>query len=483
MFVDTQDSPSDLSSAHDTSRRLHSDHWSPRVTHHRSSRQDSSLKQHYRHGSIRRPTWDLKGKESNMDKTRGYQKRVKSVVHRNAALKGSLAESQTKAAEVEKQLSQIREYEEELQSLSGVRDELEKVSSERNTLQKELSNLEGKYKVMKTLRDSQETELQTLKMKLSVQESTLARVQATLRDTEEEVRCLKETVAQQNDDLHAGEMERRRLHNTIQELKVSHKESGKSWRTRLQHTTTFKLTQVNTGKTTDTQKNYNFSFGPKASQQELTCLMSLLVQSVLDGYNVCCFAHGQTGSGQMYHGGRELDIEGINAGRDVKCKSKLEGNWDLLYTGKASKRPEHEIRKSANNEVLGLIALANQNRSTAQTAQNDRSSRSHSVFQLDIEGINAGRDVKCNHSAWWSQGEHFREDSDGGDLSEVESDSNRSLVNENMASSSDSESESVPKKRSRLSLDTVDPDVLFTADVGLSGVQTFRGAMEDTLRT
>lgn len=133
---------------------------------------------------------------------------------------------------------------------------------------------------------------------------------------------------------------------------------------------------------------------------------------------------------------------------------------DLLYTGKASKRPEHEIRKLSNNEVtitnlsyekvinedqvgwadrtrstitttinehsflksaqlqktmhrkiccwvvtknnylsscqvLGLIALANNNRSTAQTAQNDRSSRSHSVFQLDIEGVNAGRDVKC----------------------------------------------------------------------------------------
>lgn len=58
-----------------------------------------------------------------------------------------------------------RTYEEELQVLCGVQDELEKVSSEKSTLQKELSNLEGKYKVMETLRDSQETELQTLKVK------------------------------------------------------------------------------------------------------------------------------------------------------------------------------------------------------------------------------------------------------------------------------------------------------------------------------
>lgn len=58
-------------------------------------------------------------------------------------------------------------------------------------------------------------------MKLSVQESTLARLQVTLRDTEDEVSSLKDTVVQQKDDLHAGEMERRRLHNAIQELKAS----------------------------------------------------------------------------------------------------------------------------------------------------------------------------------------------------------------------------------------------------------------------
>lgn len=58
----------------------------------------------------------------------------------------------------------FREYLVELQGLSGVRDELERTSREKSTLEKELSNLEGKYKVMETLRDSQETELQTLKV-------------------------------------------------------------------------------------------------------------------------------------------------------------------------------------------------------------------------------------------------------------------------------------------------------------------------------
>lgn len=60
------------------------------------------------------------------------------------------------------------------------------------------------------------------------------------------------------------------------------------------------------------------------------------------------------------------------------------------------------VHLAASSQVQGLIALAKQNRSTAQTSQNDRSSRSHSVFQLHIEGVNAGRDVtcKCEYSHW-----------------------------------------------------------------------------------
>lgn len=55
----------------------------------------------------------------------------------------------------------LRAYEEEL---TGVRDQLETALGEKTTLQKELSNLEGKYKVLETLTESQETELQALKV-------------------------------------------------------------------------------------------------------------------------------------------------------------------------------------------------------------------------------------------------------------------------------------------------------------------------------
>lgn len=146
-------------------------------------------------GAPLRQAWDLKGKVSDMEgKIRNYQTKVKSVNEENEALKGSVVQSQSKMAELEKEIksqrSKIRfdgdfilydtifpfnsfnnvyfsysEYEAELVALSGVRKELEKVTDERNLLQMKLSNLEESYKVMESLRNSQETELQALKVK------------------------------------------------------------------------------------------------------------------------------------------------------------------------------------------------------------------------------------------------------------------------------------------------------------------------------
>uniref|UniRef100_A0A8C2I165 Kinesin-like protein n=2 Tax=Cyprinus carpio TaxID=7962 RepID=A0A8C2I165_CYPCA len=340
-------------------------------------------------GMSRRPGWDLKGKVSDMEtKVQSYQGKIKSANQENEYLKESI------------------------------------------------------------------TKAQKHKTQLAIQTSALGRCQDSLKESQELARNLEETVAHQREELHLGEMERRKLHNTIQELKgnirvfcrvrplLTGKQSDILHIQLPAHDnkalTLAKMEESHTGRTADTQKSYNFSFdrvfGPRAAQREVFEEISLLVQSALDGYNVCCFAYGQTGSGKTFtmEGSDLEELWGVipRAVQQIfkSAKALQEQGWqytftasfveiynetlrDLLYTGKPNKRPEHEIRKISGNEITvtnltyqkvnnedevhNLIMLANQNRSTARTGMNDHSSRSHSVFQLDIEGQNSDRGTKC----------------------------------------------------------------------------------------
>lgn len=176
-----------------------------------------------------------------------------------------------------------------------------------------------------------------------------------------------------------------------------------------------------------TRKNNNFSFdrvfGPTTQNGEVFDEISQLVQSALDGYNVCIFCYGQTGSGkthtmssqdgmipravhQIYETAQGLEEKGWRytmAGNFVEVYN--ENLNDLLGNPDELDKKKHEIRHDMQRGktiitdintvqldspemVESILKNADANRSVAATKANERSSRSHSVFILKLTGEN-----------------------------------------------------------------------------------------------
>eukprot|EP01083_Nonionella_stella_P066011 173504_1 len=185
-----------------------------------------------------------------------------------------------------------------------------------------------------------------------------------------------------------------------------------------------------------TGKRMNFEFdrvfNPREIQSDVFEELSQLVQSAIDGYKVCIFAYGQTGSGKTYtmEGPDDCtdDTRGMiprSVHKIFECIEQLkERGWQYtctvmfleiynerlrdLLNEKSVRDPsesvKYEIKHGKNHEttVLGLqyvtvtsprqvtplLARANATRAVGKTDCNERSSRSHSVFQMKITGKN-----------------------------------------------------------------------------------------------
>lgn len=170
---------------------------------------------------------------------------------------------------------------------------------------------------------------------------------------------------------------------------------------------------------------FNKVFGQNVSQEQIYIDTQPVIRSVLDGFNVCIFAYGQTGSGKTYTmSGPDLMTEttwGVNyrALRDLFQLSNARSHVmayeigvqmieiyneqvrDLLVSDGSSRRldirnnsqlnglnvPDASlVPVSSTRDVLDLMRIGQKNRAVGATALNERSSRSHSVLTVHVQG-------------------------------------------------------------------------------------------------
>ena len=170
-------------------------------------------------------------------------------------------------------------------------------------------------------------------------------------------------------------------------------------------------------------------FSPSIQNEEIFGEISQLVQSALDGYNVCIFCYGQTGSGKTYTmsspdgmipRATHMIYETITQLKEKSWTYTMEGSFVEVYNeelhdlltpaseGKKKLEIRHDdVRKQTTvvncktveldsaDKVEMMLRQAQNNRSVAATKANERSSRSHSIFILKLIGENSATNERC----------------------------------------------------------------------------------------
>ena len=289
-----------------------------------------------------------------------------------------------------------------------------------------------------------ETSMGSLRAHITFLESDNKSQSQAFADLEMRMQNAIRIAAEANEKLRTEETLRRKLHNQVQELKgnirvfcrVRPSLEADSEAARIKYPDTesdSKEVEVqgppeksSLGTVTTKTNAFAFDrvFGPQSGNADVFGEISQLVQSALDGYNVCIFCYGQTGSGKTYtmsstDGMIPLAVNQIydtaKSLEEKGWKYSMEGSFVEVYNenlndllGKADDidKKKHEIRHDMQkckttitdvevveldtpNKVESILRRASANRSVAATNANERSSRSHSVFILKLIGENS----------------------------------------------------------------------------------------------
>lgn len=451
-------------------------------------------------GKSKRQPWDLKGRLADMEaamenRTMSNQnlegrisennERIDFLESLNQQLQGTVQIKETLSNQAEETIRslerklrnaedehsiverRLNQQKEDLEmTMRSLKRQIETVEGDLTASRQECSGLKSSIASMTAAQAGHIAQLDATKHQLEQSVESCRQKGSRISDLEAEVAALKATVEEKEGRIREDETMRRKLHNTIQELKGNIRVfcrvrpllgSEQICGDDIPHISfpdvdgktlvLDKLSDVSLNESTLSTRNgrngtshYEFNFDqvfePDSNQAEVFQEISQLVQSTLDGYNVCIFAYGQTGSGKTYtmEGPEEVNEENIGmisrAVQQVFTSARsLEANgWKYTFQasfleiynetirdllGAPHSKVKHEVRMveaksnevevtninivdvQSENEVNKLLSKASQNRAVAATNCNERSSRSHSVFRLKLTAINTLTGENC----------------------------------------------------------------------------------------
>ncbi|KAF1961966.1 kinesin-domain-containing protein [Byssothecium circinans] len=321
--------------------------------------------------------------------------------------------------------------------LINVKAELDRERTLKNGLQTQVTESTTLYLTLEASNKAMREKINFLESDSQAQSSAFNDLHARMQEA-------IEAAALANEKLRQEETLRRKLHNQVQELKGNIRVMCRVRPTHTSETEPAKIAfpdsdtdskevavqgpEKTSAMGTNTTQTYSYAFdrvfSPASQNAEVFEEISQLVQSALDGYNVCIFCYGQTGSGKTYTMSSEdgmiprATAQIYTEAKRLEEKGwryKMEGSFvevynetynDLLGRSEDIDKKKLEVRHDpakkqttlenavtveldGPDRVEEILARASKNRSVAATKANMRSSRSHSVFILKLVGVNS----------------------------------------------------------------------------------------------
>ncbi|KAJ9618255.1 kinesin-like nuclear fusion protein [Taxawa tesnikishii (nom. ined.)] len=394
---------------------------------------------------------DLRRKHRNdMEDTRDQHWKELEKAHRDARDEEELAEKERELkVEIEGNFAVQRQtadldLSQKDREMTSIKNEFIETKSSLDRANATINNLQEKLAEASANTLSLETSMRAMKAKIDFLESDNQQQSQAFAAMEQKMQDAENAAAEAYAKLRAEETLRRKLHNQVQELKgnirvfcrvrptLSEESDDRAEIGFPDADTDCKEVAIQgpeqksaMGNISKSTSAFSFDrvFSPSSQNAEIFEEISQLVQSALDGYNVCIFCYGQTGSGktytmssldgmiprtvtQIYETAKSLEEKG--------WKYTMEGSFievynetlnDLLGKAEEWEKKKHEIRHDAAkgkttvtdvamvqldspSKVNSILEDANRNRRVAATKANSRSSRSHSVFILKLTGEN-----------------------------------------------------------------------------------------------